>query len=142
MSSADHTRSSAAVQSAVVANVALLLLLAAFPVLAPDRFLAGFGISNASFAVFGLARVFAVFAVVLATVVWSARDWLRSPAGRPAVVALTGAYAFGALLLFTQQWAVWYGRSGVGLTLGCAALAFSYGKSLTRSHVRSAARSA
>ncbi|MFI5233820.1 MAG: hypothetical protein ACHQSE_15080 [Gemmatimonadales bacterium] len=140
MSSADHTRSAAAIRSAVVANVALLVLLAAFPVLTPDRFLAGFGISNAPFAVFGLVRVFAVFSIVLATVVWSARDWLQSPAGRPAVVALTGAYAFGALLLFTQQWAVWYGRSGVGLTLGCAALAFSYGKALTKSSVDVATR--
>jgi hypothetical protein len=141
MSSTDHTRSAAAVRSAVVSNVALLVLLAGFPVLAPDRFLAGFGISNASFAVFGLVRVFAVFAIVLAAIVWSARDWLQSPAGRPAVVTLTVAYGLGALLLFTQQWAVWYGRSGLGLALGCTALSLAYGKALAQSRAGYAAPS-
>ena len=128
MSSADRS-----VRSAVIANVALLVALAAFPLVAPVRFLDGFGISNASFAVFGLVRIFAVFAIVLAAIVWTARRWLESPAGRPSVAVLTVAYGVGAALLFIQQWAVWYGRSGVALTLGCAVIALSYGRSLVAS---------
>lgn len=130
--------SSTAVRSAVVANVALLGVLAAFPVLAPERFLSGFGMSDAPFAVFGLVRVFAVFSMVLAAILWSSREWLASEAGRAAVVALAIAYAVGALLLFLEQWSVWYGRSGVGLALGCAALAFSYGRALSSSRAPSA----
>jgi hypothetical protein len=125
--------SSTAVRSAVVANVALLGVLAAFPVLAPARFLSGFGISGAPFAVFGLVRVFAVLSLVLAAILWSSREWLESEPGRGAVLALTVAYAFGALLLFLEQWSVWYGRSGVGLTLGSALLALSYGRAFASS---------
>lgn len=123
-------RSTVTIRTAVVTNVALLALLAAFSLLAPGVLLDGFGITQAPFAVLGLVRIFAVFAVVLAAIVWAARDWLESPAGRAAVVALTVAYAVGAVFLFMQQWAVWYGRSGLGLALGCTELALSYGRTL------------
>lgn len=126
-------RSTVTVRSAVITNVVLLALLAAFALLAPSVVLDGFGITQAPFAVLGLVRVLAVLAIVLAAIVWTARSWLESPDGRATVVALTIAYAFGAVFLFTQQWTVWFGRSGVGLTLGCAELAISYGRALWKS---------
>ncbi len=133
MASTTVTKRTNAVQSAVRINIGLLLVLAAFPLLAPNLLLRGFGITDASFAVMGLVRIFAVLALLLAVVVWGAREWLESPSAQSTVGALAGAYALGALLLFTQQWAVWDGRSGVGLMLGCAVLAVSYGRALGQS---------
>ncbi len=133
MESTHVTKPTNALQWAVGLNVALLVLLGAFPLLAPGVLLRGFGIADASFAVMGLVRVFAVFALLLAVLVWGARHWLQSAAGRFTVGALAAAYALSALLLFTQQWALWDGRSGVALMLGCVALALSYGGALRRS---------
>ena len=118
----------ASLASAVRLNVVLLGILAAAAILTPVQLLSGFGIANAPWAVFGLVRVFAVFALVLAVVLWGARGWLQSTAGQNTVRALTAAYAASALLLCGQQWAVWYGRSGVSLVFGCAILAASYGR--------------
>lgn len=117
----------ASLASAVRLNVVLLAILAAAAIVTPVQLLSGFGIANAPWAVFGLVRIFAVFALVLAVVLWSARDWLQSKAGQNTVRALTAAYAASALFLFLQQWTVWYGRSGLSLVFGCAILAVSYG---------------
>jgi len=118
---------SSAVQSAIQLNVVLLFVLAAASLFAPVSLLRGFGIAGASFAALGLVRVFAVLALALAALVWSARTWLISPSGLGGTRALAVAYGLGSVLLFMQQWSVWYGRSGVALMLGCALLALSYG---------------
>ncbi len=138
MISAHVTKPSIALKAAVRLNVALLLVLGAIPVLAPGALLRGFGIANASFAVMGLVRVYAVFALLLAILLWGAQEWLQSPSGRFTAGALAAAYGLGALLLFTQQWALWDGRSGVALIVGCAMLALSYGVALGTSRTASA----
>ncbi len=69
---------------------------------------------------------------------WGAQEWLQSPAGRSTVGALAAAYGLSALLLFTQQWALWDGRSGVALMLGCAMLGLSYAAALGASRAAGA----
>lgn len=126
------------VRSAVRLNVTLLGILGAAAVLAPVQLLRGFGVASAPFAVFGIIRVFAVFALLLAVVLWGARTWLESDAGQGTVRALAVAYAAGTVWLFVQQWTVWYGRTGLALVSGCAVLAISYGRAKSVSRMLSA----
>jgi hypothetical protein len=127
MPASSHHESSRAVRSAIHMNVALLGILGAVVLVAPTPLLRGFGIADAPYAVYGLVRVLALLALVMAVLLWSARAWLATPDGRPARIALAAAYGTGAAFLFLQQRAVWNGRSGVALFLGFAALAASYG---------------
>ena len=130
MMSSHAANSASVLRSAVRLNIGLLVMLAAMPLLAPGSFLRGFGIADTSYAVMGLVRVYIAFALVLAIVLWGARDWLQSSAGRATVCGLSVGYAVSAMLLFIQQRAVWYGRSGVALMFGCAVLALAYGGAL------------
>jgi len=115
-----------ALHSAIRLNVALLVLLGAASLLAPAWFLRGFSIVDAPFAVLGVVRVYAVLALALASLLWTAREWLGSPAGRSGVRGLAIAYGVGTAILFLQQWSVWYGRSGLALMLSCLALCVSF----------------
>jgi len=119
-----------ALHSAIRVNVALLVLLGAVSLLAPAWFLRGFSIVHAPFAVLGIVRVYAVLALALASLLWTAREWLSSPAGRSGVRGLAIAYGVGTALLFLQQWSVWYGRSGLALMLSSLVLSASYGAAL------------
>jgi hypothetical protein len=112
--------------SAIHANVVLLVLLGATSILAPAWFLRGFGVADAPFAVLGVARVYSVLALALASLLWTARHWLATPAGRSGVRGLAIAYGAGTAILLMQQWSVWYGRSGLALLLSCLALTVSY----------------
>ena len=116
--------------SAIQANVALLVLLGATSILVPAWFLRGFGVADAPFAVLGVMRVYAVLALALASLLWTAREWLSSAAGRPGVRGLAVAYGVGSAILLLQQWSVWYGRSGLALMLSCLALCPSYARAL------------
>jgi hypothetical protein len=111
---------------AVDTNLLLLLLLAAWALLAPVSLLRGFGIQDPPFAVLGMARVFAAFCLVLGALLWSVRPWLTSTTAVPALRALACAYAGATILLMIQQWAVWYGRTGVALVFGSGLLAIEY----------------
>lgn len=122
--------SAAALATVIRVNVALLLGFAAVPLLAPARLLLGFGIIDPPFAVLGVVRVYAVLSIAFAAVLWGARFWLVSPAGRPTVRALMAVYAVGSLFLLLQQMAVWDGRSGLALGMGCGLLASSYARAL------------
>ena len=130
MMSSHAANSASVLRSAVRLNIGLLVMLAAMPLLAPGSFLRGFGIADTSYAVMGLVRVYIAFALVLAIVLWGARDWLQSAAGRATVRSLTVGYAVAALFLLGQQWTVWYGRSGLALMFGCAVLALKYARAL------------
>ena len=112
--------------SAIQANVALLVLLGATSILAPAWFLRGFGVADAPFAVLGIVRVYSVLALALASLLWTARHWLASPAGRWGVRGLAISYGLGTTILFMQQWSVWFGRSGLALMLSCLVLCVSY----------------
>jgi hypothetical protein len=117
---------SEAIQSTIKTNVAFVAILGAVVLLNPTLILRGFGIFEPSFAVLGVVRMYSVMAIVLGTLLWSSRTWLASPAGRATRRAMAIAYGIAAILLTTQQWTVWYGRTGVALTFGCIILAFGY----------------
>jgi hypothetical protein len=78
-------------------------------------------------------RACAALALAFGTLLWSARAWLASPAGRPAVRNLALAYLAGAIVIGSQQWTVWSGRTGLALVLACAGLAVAYGGMYRRS---------
>lgn len=124
------------VRSVIQANILLFGILGGAVVLRPDALLSGFGIPRSSpWAVYGVVRVYAVLALILAVLLWNARDWLVSPAGRGAVRGLCASYAIGTLLIFSQEWAVWDGWSGVLLMLGLLLLTLSYARAGWRSSV-------
>jgi hypothetical protein len=124
------------VRSVIHANILLFGILGSAVVLRPDEMLSGFGIPRSSpWAVYGVVRVYAVLALTLAVLLWNARDWLVSPAGRGAVRGLCASYTIGTLFIFGQEWAVWEGRSGVLLMLGFLLLALSYARAGWRSAV-------
>ncbi len=128
MMSALRTASSqVALDMAIRLNLVLLLALVAMALFAPGDLLDGFGMGGATFAALGLIRLLAVLALVLAVLLWSARHWLQSTAGRPALGALTAAYGAGAVLISLQQMSVWSGQSGVVLMSGCILLTMAYG---------------
>ncbi|MBI3568728.1 MAG: hypothetical protein HY084_11075 [Gemmatimonadetes bacterium] len=116
-------------RSVIHSNVLMLFGLGCAALVKPRELLEGFGIARAPWAVYGVLRVYAVFALVLAVFLWTARDWLASPGGRGAVRGLAVTYTLGTLFIFGQQWSVWDGRSGVGLMLGFLLLALSYARS-------------
>jgi hypothetical protein len=124
------------VRSVIHANILLFGIVGSAVVFRPDAMLSGFGIPRSSpWAVYGVIRMFAVFALILSVLLWNAREWLVSPAGRGAVRGLCASYAIGTLLIFSQEWGVWDGRSGVLLTLGSLLLALSYAQAGWRSSV-------
>ena len=112
--------------SAIQANVVLLVLLGATSLLAPAWFLRGFSVADAPFAVLGVVRVYSVLALALASLLWTARHWMASAAGRSGVRGLAVAYGAGTAILFMQQWSVWDGTSGLALLLSCLILTVSY----------------
>ena len=120
------SKTQSALDSAIRINVTLLALLGATSLLAPAWFLRGFSVADAPFAVLGVVRVFAVLALALASLLWTARHWLASPAGRSGVRGLAVAYGAGTAILFMQQWSVWDGTSGLALLLSCLILTVSY----------------
>src|ERR1039457_4162621 len=89
------------VRSVIHANILLFGILGSAVVFRPDAMLSGFGIPRSSpWAVYGVIRVFAVFALILSVILWNAREWLVSPAGRGAVRGLCASYTIGTLLIF------------------------------------------
>lgn len=128
MTSRTRVKPSFDLRSVIHSNILMLTILGAAAIVTPGELLSGFGIERASWAVYGVVRVYAVFALALAALLWSARDWLISPAGRGGVRGLAATYTLGSLFIFVQQWSVWDGRSGVELMLGFLLLALSYAR--------------
>ncbi|MEO5904686.1 MAG: hypothetical protein ABIQ55_11775 [Gemmatimonadaceae bacterium] len=96
-----------------VASLALLIV--------PGPFLAGLGVTEASFGILSLTRVIAVLLMIVAAAV-SLLSRLDLPGGVIAARTIGGTYMVAAVLLLGQEIAIW-NTTGGGIIVAAAAIA-------------------